>query len=468
VRSINLDQWKEREVQSMENGGNKKVNLIFEAKLGPYSGTEKPKTGASGSERERFIRDKYERRKFYDSSVMQGYNEDASDEESGSEDGNPQKPSRSTKSTPARTPSDAARRRAEMRNARLGTNDASFDAAQSSTVSSKVKTFKRQVKSVPVVAPAPVDLLDFDAPVSQPSCDTGPELLSGPGTPQLDLFADMNISNGNAQVATAQMPAPAVTGNVPEDQRKMKTNEILAMFNSVPTQQQPTQGFGDFSAFNSMNSGGGSNPSVNTTNKAGSMPMMNSPSNSMMGGTPGASMGFPLQGNGFPLQGNMIAHQQTQHMMMMQQSAIGNASMFMQQRTDSGTLNTMIMQPGNLMGGNGMAQNGGPVKQQQQGFPIGSNGMGMVGMGGGGGLGVSVGMGPPMNTMNTQVPMGGVSPATAAVNQLMGGQPMGGQPMGGQSIGGQAFFGNPMGGQGNGNSNQEKPNTDKFAEFSPW
>ena len=54
----------------MENGGNKKVNAIFEARLG---GAKKPTTAADGPTRERFIRDKYERRKYYDPSVLETY-----------------------------------------------------------------------------------------------------------------------------------------------------------------------------------------------------------------------------------------------------------------------------------------------------------------------------------------------------------------------------------------------------------
>ena len=46
----------------MENGGNQKVNAIFEARLA----VAKPTTSATGPVRERYIRDKYERRKFYD------------------------------------------------------------------------------------------------------------------------------------------------------------------------------------------------------------------------------------------------------------------------------------------------------------------------------------------------------------------------------------------------------------------
>ena len=53
----------------MENGGNKKVNAIFEAHLR----VPKPEVHASGPERERFIRDKYERRKFFDANVLQQF-----------------------------------------------------------------------------------------------------------------------------------------------------------------------------------------------------------------------------------------------------------------------------------------------------------------------------------------------------------------------------------------------------------
>jgi len=62
VRSINLDSWKEKEVMAMENGGNNKVNTVFEARLN----VQKPSNQADLNTRERYIRDKYERRKFYD------------------------------------------------------------------------------------------------------------------------------------------------------------------------------------------------------------------------------------------------------------------------------------------------------------------------------------------------------------------------------------------------------------------
>jgi stromal membrane-associated protein len=59
---------KEKEVLAMENGGNAKVNAIFEARKPSVS--SKPSSCTSASERERFIFKKYERRKYYDPSVL--------------------------------------------------------------------------------------------------------------------------------------------------------------------------------------------------------------------------------------------------------------------------------------------------------------------------------------------------------------------------------------------------------------
>eukprot|EP00957_Ditylum_brightwellii_P008880 672855-Ditylum_brightwellii.AAC.1 len=101
---------KEREVLAMENGGNKTVNMIFEARLN----TQKPSAGASGQTRERFIRDKYERRKFFDPDALRQFHErgsgDDSDDENSSEE----------EKIAIRTPSDAARKRAEARKKKSG------------------------------------------------------------------------------------------------------------------------------------------------------------------------------------------------------------------------------------------------------------------------------------------------------------------------------------------------------------
>lgn len=161
VRSVNLDSWKEKEVLAMENGGNAKVNAIFEAHLS-RSGSDKPTNQASGPTRERFIRDKYERRKFYDASVMEQYynGEISPDDEEEGED-------TSTGRRPLRAPSDAARKRAEARKAR-------------NTVAAPKRSPKKPAAPAPPVQSDVVDLLDF-------GCEPSPSPTPSP--PQVDPFA---------------------------------------------------------------------------------------------------------------------------------------------------------------------------------------------------------------------------------------------------------------------------------------
>ena len=103
---------KEKEVRAMENGGNKKVNLIFEGKLKNFGSLNtKPSAGADGRTRERFIRDKYERRKYFDASALQKAEEESSSSEEESEEEEVVVKKKSGKVVPIRAPSDAARQR---------------------------------------------------------------------------------------------------------------------------------------------------------------------------------------------------------------------------------------------------------------------------------------------------------------------------------------------------------------------
>ena len=96
VRSVNLDEWKEEEVEAMERGGNAIVNAYYEAHIG-----REPRltVGSDGRARERFIRNKYDNRKFFDP------NPSLPAEESGGAGGGQRK----------RVPSEAAMRRAKSK-----------------------------------------------------------------------------------------------------------------------------------------------------------------------------------------------------------------------------------------------------------------------------------------------------------------------------------------------------------------
>jgi hypothetical protein len=69
---------KENEVIVMENGGNAKVNAIYEAQL-EKSGCVKPLDDASGETRQQYIRDKYEQRIFHDANTINHYDQSSGD-----------------------------------------------------------------------------------------------------------------------------------------------------------------------------------------------------------------------------------------------------------------------------------------------------------------------------------------------------------------------------------------------------
>lgn len=232
----------------MENGGNEKVNAIYEAHL---NGVQKPSTTASGPARERFIRDKYERRKFFDSDVLQKfYNGEMITTPIaggvGEESNSKLKLGSGTTSTfKIRAPSDAAKKRAESKSkqSHQGQDEG-----------------KRSTGFTPVVQhPEVVDLLDF-GPVTEPAA-----------TPQFDVSAAMkqqqeenNFANfsdpfaieasnyGNSVEVTVKTessttivnhvsPARSSTSNANAAQRKAKpglsSDDIMKLFHQPPPQQ---------------------------------------------------------------------------------------------------------------------------------------------------------------------------------------------------------------------------------------
>lgn len=253
----------------MENGGNAKVNAIFEARLehfGTHAG--KPSTHADGRTRERFIRDKYERRKFYDAAAFDRLQSASPDEEESSSEEETPKSKRNTggKIAPLRAPSDAAKKRAESkRQKHLGK-----------------KTTKKA--SAPVPAPAPaapeVDLLDFSdfssvpmetpapsspvrVPPAQPPPPPPPDNnKDGTAAPALDLFASMTVSQENGDGTedktsffAVASSAPAAEPPVPETKKVLNNDQIMSMFNSAPSQNQ--MGYGGFGGMNNMAVGNG-------------------------------------------------------------------------------------------------------------------------------------------------------------------------------------------------------------------
>jgi hypothetical protein len=162
----------------MENGGNAKINAIFEAKLA-QSGRTKLTNLADGPTRERYVRDKYERRKFYDPAgfAMETGSAATLASHNMSDGGNIVSQSRPG------APSDIARRRVASRQAQMKPH-------KSNVVATKVPSAR--VAQAPVSAPVEFDLLDF-----------GSEIITSPGQTS-------SVANGGDLFSS--QPAIAPTG----------------------------------------------------------------------------------------------------------------------------------------------------------------------------------------------------------------------------------------------------------------
>ena len=257
----------------MENGGNKKVNMIFEARLN----VAKPSNSASGPVRERFIRDKYERRKFYDPSAFElvADMDNQSNNDNGSHNNSTMGEQEKvivgvqrrlaadrgngggSTATTIRKPSDAARKRVEERAAR---NRAAVGA---NTVRSKPIN-----NHSPVAAPASAPVADlhgigdFDSPeatsvvaaatLSSPvMANSASNLVDGASDnePKLDLFANMSITKLDwgtmGQAPQMQQMNIGVRGQQQQAQesqkKKMTSDEIMAMFHTPNPQSNTMQ-----------------------------------------------------------------------------------------------------------------------------------------------------------------------------------------------------------------------------------
>lgn len=280
VRSINLDSWKEKEVLAMESAGNKRINEIFEGRLKNFgTHTTKPSQHADGRTRERFIRDKYELRKYYDPVALQRMISNAESEEESSEEESEEeevvvvkKKSSSAKMQPIRAPSDAARQRAESRKERLNAYRAK-EAGNSRSSTIPIPIPVKTHRAAPVPPPAQeVDLLGFSStpPTEQPHVtqQTTSSATTDPAAASIDLFAQINITSSatSSQVNTNTTITSTQTQQQPQsqpqqqqaDKKKFNNDEILSMFNA-PTPNSyysntPANAISNSFASNGMNS----------------------------------------------------------------------------------------------------------------------------------------------------------------------------------------------------------------------
>ncbi|XP_042332995.1 stromal membrane-associated protein 1 isoform X4 [Sceloporus undulatus] len=87
VKSVNLDQWTPEQIQCMQEMGNTKARLLYEANL--PENFRRPQTDQAV---EFFIRDKYEKKKYYDKNAIQVTSEKEKKKEEKKKDIEPEKP----------------------------------------------------------------------------------------------------------------------------------------------------------------------------------------------------------------------------------------------------------------------------------------------------------------------------------------------------------------------------------------
>jgi hypothetical protein len=327
----------------MENGGNAKVNAIFEARLA-QSGRKKPTNLADGPTRERYVRDKYERRKFYDPA---GFSIDA--RSAASYDGQGKMPddgNGGSKSRPG-APSDIARQRIASRQARMKTT------TKSSTIAAQPPPPAR-VAQAPVSAPVEFDLLDFGAetnasPAPTPSAAAVNDPFLSPATTpstQTNLF----FSNGgqNSGIPPSPRTAPPSTtslslaqelmnNSTPTTKASASNDDIMALFDPSKQQQNQQQSRFGMQAMNHMVPG---DVAANNNNNNNNNMMMMNVMVSQQQNQPQQRSNMMAYNN----QTNTMQQQQQQQMMMMQNNnmmANGNQQMMM---TNPMMMQQMMMQ----------------------------------------------------------------------------------------------------------------------------
>ena len=361
----------------MENGGNAKVNAIFEANLAS-SGRPKPTNLADGPTRERFIRDKYERRKFFDPSAysMAGNSGGAAVRASKSATGAAPSPG---------APSEIARQRAARHQAKMKTY-------QPKIQTQTAQNYKPKVAQAPASAPVVLDLLDFG------SVETTPATVA----PTSDPFAAPSVTSGmptvtskpSEPVVSMQPPPPPPTSESKEEPQTKSSTFVPGHEFATPApasaQPAPSSNASIMALFNtpSSNSGFGMQQGMGgtmTTNNMGMMAnvMPQQQQQAMMGGMMNQSsqqQQKPMM-NG-SMMGNTQVNPQMMTMMknnMQQQSQpsqqpMVNGSMVNGSMMGSGQMNQQMMaMMNNNMQQQFMMQNQMPYQMQQQGMAFNMN-----------------------------------------------------------------------------------------------
>ncbi|XP_065815272.1 stromal membrane-associated protein 1 isoform X3 [Labrus bergylta] len=227
VKSVNLDQWTPEQIQSMVDMGNGRARQLYEAHL--PEGVKRPQTDQAV---EVFIRDKYERKKYYDKEAMATA---------------PQKLSEAA--PPSSSPSSQAdRSKQEEREKKKEKDTDKVERHNNTKMESKANTKES-------TEPA-VDLLGLDAPEGDGKGSGG----AAPINDELDIFGPMvsnplPSSNNTQQAQCGSSTAPpqadpstssssssstsTATTTKAEQKKLLSKDSILSLYASSSVGSQP-------------------------------------------------------------------------------------------------------------------------------------------------------------------------------------------------------------------------------------
>ncbi|XP_056902880.1 stromal membrane-associated protein 1-like isoform X2 [Takifugu flavidus] len=236
VKSVNLDQWTPEQIQSMVDMGNHRARRLYEAHL-PDS-FQRPQTDQAV---EVFIRDKYERKRYYNKEALAAA---------------PKSSEAALRSSSSSPPSQADSSRQEEREKKKEEKKKDKESDKVERQSTKASECRASPSKSSELA---VDLLSLDAP----------EGLGGaaPIHEELDIFGPMvsnplPSSNNTQQAQSGPSAAPpqadpctssatsTSTANKTEQKKLLSKDSILSLYASSPVgsqnQQQPAAGQGMF------------------------------------------------------------------------------------------------------------------------------------------------------------------------------------------------------------------------------
>ncbi|KAM4591611.1 stromal membrane-associated protein 1 isoform 3-T3 [Odontesthes bonariensis] len=233
VKSVNLDQWTPEQIQSMVDMGNKRAKGLYEAHL--PENFRRPQTDQAV---EVFIRDKYERKKYYDKDAVPKSSEAA-----------PPSTSPSSQADRSRPEKECEKKKEEKK------KEKDVDKVERHN-NAKLSECRASPKKSSEPA---VDLLGLDAPdgegkASDRSAPVGDELdifgpmVSNPLPPSNTQQAQSGSSTAPPQVDPSTSSASTAAATKVEEKKLLSKDSILSLYasssvsNQPQSQQQPAAG----------------------------------------------------------------------------------------------------------------------------------------------------------------------------------------------------------------------------------